>query len=139
MTRYTDVEGGVVAWARGLPDLTGRGYPLAAGMHLNVIRSPSEGAAAYVEGLSRNTDDATDDARLSFVVLAANRGTAEWAARALAEALAGMESAPATVTTSRGDRVRLLGVADLAGPTFAGEYTGEVVYRVDGTVRAQPG
>jgi hypothetical protein len=135
---YADAEGAVVAWATTHPTLTGAGNPLAAGLHLTEIRSPAEGAVGYLEVVDRSADDVSDTPRLSAVIVSKSRGVAEAAARAYAEALDDLVRTRPTVTTSRGEAVRIYAVGDVAGPSFAGDFGGEVAYRVDATFVLQP-
>jgi hypothetical protein len=135
---YADAEGALIAWAAADNTLTGRGNPIAAGLHITDVHSPAEGAIGYVEVLSRTTDDVADMARVSVTVMARKRGVAEAGARAFAERLHRIVRTAPTVTTSRGDRVKLWAAGDIAGPAFAGEFGGEVGYRVDATLALQP-
>lgn len=135
---YADAEGAVLAWAAAHPTLTGRGNPLAAGLHVTEIRSPAEGAIGYVEVVRRTADDVADLPVVSAVIAAKSRGVAETAARAYADALYVLVSAPATVTTSRGDAVKMYAAGGIAGPTYSGSYGGEHAYRVDATLVIQP-
>lgn len=136
---YADVEGAVVAWATGLaPHLVGTGNPVAAGFHLAEVRSPSEGAVAYLEVVDRSGDDVADSCRVSAVFVSRRRGPAEIAARAYGNALDKLTTYTPTVTTGRGDRVKIYGAGDVAGPTFTGDFGGEVAYRVDATFIVQP-
>jgi hypothetical protein len=135
---YADVEGALVAWAKTRPGLTGAGHPLAAGVHLTQVRSPAEGAIAYVEVIDRASDDVADVARVSFTVAAKKRATAELGARSLADELDNMADYRPVVTTSNGEDVALFGAGGILGPAFGGDFGGEVFYRVDADVVAQP-
>lgn len=136
---YADAEGALLAWAVAHPTLTGRGNPLAAGLHINEVRSPAEGAIGYFEvSADRSTDDVADVPRVSFEIRSRSRSVAERAARGLAEALAALTTAPPTVTTVRGDRVRILGAGDVTGPIYAGDLSGEHAYRLDATIPMLP-
>jgi hypothetical protein len=133
-----DVEGALLAWATTHPTLTGTGNPIAAGIHLHEIRSPSAGAVGYVEvSAGRAPDEGVDVPRVSFEVRARNRATAEAGARALAVALDDLVRTRPTVTTSRAERVRLFAAGDLTGPLYVGDLTGEHAYRVDATIPMQ--
>jgi hypothetical protein len=137
-TTYTDAEGTIVAWASAHPELTGRGNPLAAGLHLNEVRSPGEGAIGYLEIVDRSADDVSDTPRISVVIVSKSRGVAEVAARAYASALDNLIEEAPVVTTSRGDRAKIWGAGDVAGPTYAGDFGGEHAYRVDATFVLTP-
>jgi hypothetical protein len=135
---YADAEGAVIAWAQSFPGLTGRGNPLSAGLHVTEIRSPAEGAVGYVEVVDRSGDDVSDTPRVSVAVLAKSRGVAELAARAYGNALDRLTGYAPTVTTARGERVKIWGAGDVAGPTYSGDVGGEHSYRVDCTFVLTP-
>jgi hypothetical protein len=135
---HADAEGAVIAWAAAHPTLTGRGNPLAAGLHVTEVRSPAEGAVGYIAVIDRSADDVADAPRVSVEILAKHRGVAELAARAYADALDKVATTRPTVTTARGEAVKILAVGDVAGPTYAGDFGGEHAYRVDATFILQP-
>jgi hypothetical protein len=135
---YADAEGAIVAWATAHPTLTGAGNPLAAGLHMNEVRSPAEGAIGYLEILDRSADDVADLPRVSAVIASKSRGVAEAAARAYADALQGLVRTRPLVTTSRGEHVAIQAAGDIAGPSYGGDFGGEHAYRVDATFVLQP-
>lgn len=144
MIFLVDAEAAVRAWANAVPGLAGPGNPLLNGTHIGQVRSPSEGAIATIELIGpRTTDDVTDDARVAFVVSAIGKGggrrAAQRGAAALAEALLVLHRAPVIVTLEDGVTVRLVGADNVQGPTYAGDLGGEQLYRVDATMRCQPG
>lgn len=135
---YADAEGAAAAWANGVAALTGQGNPVSAGFHLNDVRSPSQGAVGYIQVVGRAGDDVADLPRVSFLVLAKSRGVAETAARATANALERLTQTRPTVTTARGDVVRVQGADAVTGPAYTGDVGGEHEYRVDATLVLQP-
>lgn len=135
---YADAEGAVIAWAQTHPGLTGRGNPLSAGLHVTEVRSPAVGAVGYVEVLDRSSDDVADTPHISCVIVAKSRGVAEIAARAYGNALDKLVGYAPTVTTARGERVKIWGVGDVTGPAYAGDFGGEHSYRVDATFVLSP-
>lgn len=135
---YADAEGAIAAWAAHNPTLTGRGNPLAAGLHMTEVRSPSEGAIGYLEILDRTADEVADLPRVSAVIVAKSRGVAEVAARAYAHALDDLVRDRPLVTTARGEQVLIWAAGDVLGPTYAGDFGSEHAYRVDATFVLQP-
>jgi hypothetical protein len=140
-----DIEGAMRVYLNGYPGLVGAGNPVTNGVHIAAVRSPSRGVIVQQTLITpRTTDDTTDDARLTYQVRAVGseqgaREVAELAARRLATALHALDGNGVTVTTRRGDHIKLIVAGSVAGPTFAGDLGGEVQYRVDVSVRAQPG
>jgi hypothetical protein len=140
-----DIEGAMRTYLTSYPGLCGAGNPVLNGVHMGQVRSPSRGAVAQQTLIApRTTDDTTDDARFTYSVRAVGseqgaREVAEHAARALARALHALDGNNVTVTTRRGEQIKLLVAGSVAGPTSAGDLGGECAYRVDVTVRAQPG
>lgn len=133
-----DAEGALMAWAASHPTLTGRGHPLAAGLHVHEVRSPAEGAVGYLEVLDRGADEDADRPRVAFEIRSKVRGVAETGARALAAELDGIVRDGPVVTTSRGERVKLWAAGDITGPTYAGDFSGEHGYRLDATLALAP-
>ena len=138
----TDVRGAVRSYLTAYPGLTGAGNPLAAGVHLGRVRSPSKGAIAGVEVGRRDLSDISDDARLTFRISAVGgeQGPLElvdYAAGALIRAIVALQDGQQVVQTRRGEWVRLLIAGDVAGPTDAGDYGGEISVVVDALFRCQ--
>lgn len=135
---FADAEGALIAWAAGHPYLTGKGNPLAHGLHVTELRSPAEGAVGYVEVLDRSADEVSDSARVSVMIVAKSRGVAELAARVYADAVSKLTGYAPTVTTGRGELVQIWGAGDMAGPAYSGDFGGEHAYRVDATFVLTP-
>jgi hypothetical protein len=139
-----DVEGAIRAYITSYPGLTGTGNPLSGGVHLGKPRLPAEGAIGEMQIITpRRLDDIEDTARVSFRVTAVGeqgraREVAERGCRALVEAIRALDGAPVTVTTRRGDEVKLLFGDDSSGPTFGGESGGSSTYLCDATFSLQP-
>lgn len=132
------------AYLHAVPGLTGKGNPLANGVHLQDVRSPSSGAIAQQTLIGPTAvDDAVHSARLSYEVSAVGSedgaiAEAGRAARALASALHALRT-PRTVTTRAGELVRLLTTGDVSGPVQSGQVGNRAFYTVEATVLAQPG
>jgi hypothetical protein len=140
-----DVDGALRAWINAMTSLVGNGNPLANGVH-HGARSPSQGSWAELRGpTTRQLSDVADQPRVALAVKAAGSkvdggayALAERAARSLAKAI-GDQYGIGTVTTARGELVKLISVTDLQGPVYAGEEGGEQTFLVDFIVTAQPG
>jgi hypothetical protein len=140
-----DVDGAIRALINAIPGLTGPGAVLANGVH-HGARSPSQGVWAELRGPStRQPNDVADQPRITIAVKAVGSKTdpgaysrAERAARALAVAI-GETHGIRVVTTALGETVRIVSIADLQGPVYAGEEGGEQTWILDFIVTAQPG
>lgn len=140
------VDGAGVARAvvNGLPGLTGKGNPLANGVHLGKARSNHTGAIATAEEIPpRQTTDISDECRISFTLFAVGseagaRRVAERASREMLNHLLSPTTWPRIVTMHDDSRVLVLWAHSPEGPTFSGDLGGEIAYRVDITFRCQP-
>lgn len=107
---FCDVRGALRAWGNGLTDLSGLGKPITNGFHLSARDSPGTGTTVIITragGGSQEGGMPIDTPACTFAVEGPDAGSTEAAAIALARALQGLSAAPVTVTTGRGDHVRL--------------------------------
>lgn len=113
---FCDVRGALRSWGNAHPTLTGIGKPMTNGFHLSVRDSPGPGTSCVITragGGSQEGGMPIDTPSQQFSVWGPDAGAAEHAALALANALAGISAAPVTVTTSRGELVRLHLASDI--------------------------
>jgi hypothetical protein len=141
-----DVDGAVRAWVNSrTATLVGVGKPLPNGLH-HGTRSPGQGAWGEIRGpSSRQLTDVADMPRVSIAVKAVGGkvdggayGAAERAARALALEI-GERHGVGTVTTARGDVIRIIAFGDVQGPVYSGNEGGEETFVVDFVPVMQPG
>ncbi|GLY32133.1 hypothetical protein [Kineosporia sp. NBRC 101731] len=130
-----DAEGVVKAWAQSL-GITGKGKPVAAGIHLGRPRSPQAGAIA---GLSVGSSTVDSEglghrAGITFEVKAVGgqagaRKQALEGATAIAVECRELTGAPVPVEYD-GMTVWIRYCENVQGPLFAGDVGGEITYRV---------
>lgn len=131
-----DAEGVVLAWVRALPGLTGKGNPIAAGVHLGKPRSPQSGAIAglFVGPSTVDAGGLGHRAPVTFEVKAIGgqegaRKQASKAGIALASACRQLQGAPVPVSIDEGT-VWIRFAEEVQGPLHVGDVGGEMTYRV---------